>query len=247
MRLVIAGLPPSTNNLYTVVAGRLVISARGRAFHRAMAAVARRAGAKTPDARRYAVRITYHIARDRDVEGSQKALLDSFSGLVWEDDRAVVLLVIRKVSTPPGVLPWTSVILRPLGPTVPAFHAPTTPAGGIFFATSLLPPSTNNAMAVSGGRRRSTREQRAISAAHSAGLLAIAAGMAPWKVSIAVRIRYGFLADRRDVDGSHKSLLDAARGILWDDDRRIEMISLAKGRLPPGTEPLIAVAVWPLR
>lgn len=246
MRLVIVGTPPATNNLYAVVGGRMVLSARGRAFHAALAAVARRAGPAAPDERRYAVAITYHLGRDRDVEGSQKVVLDALSGLVWRDDRAIVVLRLAKRRVAPGTLPWTSVTIRPLSATAPAFHTPRVPAGGVGFGTTLLPPSTNNAMAVSGGRRRRTRAARQVALLHRAGIAAAAGPGEPWSGPVRVRIRYGFRADHRDLDGSHKAILDSATGTLWRDDRQLVSVSFAKGRLSTGEEPRVVFAAWAL-
>ena len=48
------------------------------------------------------------------------------------------------------------------------------------------------------------------------------------------------------IDGSHKLLLDAARGILWTDDLQITSFTVAKARMSAGAEPRIDGDAWAL-
>ncbi len=310
MRVVLLGLPPSTNNLYAVVMGRQILTETGRAYHRAVAAVMRKAWQQPPSPSPFAVMITYHVRYDRDVDGSQKVLLDGFAPkleknkvpseeqsssrqepIVWNDDRQLVLFAARKVRVKAGVLPYVSVIIRELV-SQPAFVAPHVPAlrgdrRRLDFGTDLIPPSNNNAYTVSRGRHKATgvvtvgasgaiskekpmygrvktREARLVADAfgESFGYLAselrqaaltdgsssraaeIAADTMPFPAAVRLRLRFGYTADRRDVDGSSKILLDAARGTLWGDDAQITSYSVAKARVPAGAVACIEGGVW---
>jgi Holliday junction resolvase RusA-like endonuclease len=251
MRLVLLGLPPATNNLYAVIGNHQVLSEAGRRYHETVAAVARRYWTGPPHQGPFAVLVTYHLGGyDRDVDGSHKAILDGFSPrridasrspIIWEDDRQVVLFAARKVRT--SSLPYVSVVVRPLR-AVPAFRPLARPAGALSFATSLIPPSTNNTYTPSARFRRKTVAARDATAAYAAGFARLAPGGKPFRGGVRLRIRYGFIADRRDVDGSHKLLLDAARGILWDDDRQLVSFTASKARLDPGRTPVIMGNAW---
>jgi Holliday junction resolvase RusA-like endonuclease len=243
MRLVILGLPPSANNLYAVVGRRQVLSAEGRRFHSAFRAVAAAGRTALPTGGPFAMAVTYHLRYDRDVEGSHKAILDALSGTLWRDDRQLVLLTLAKRRLPLGVLPYVSVVLRPLA-RKPRFAPPSSPPGAAWrFASSILPPSTNNLYAVFGRARRLTREGRAAKDAYRYGFLSLGR-RSPERGELRLRLRYGFVADRRDVDGSHKAILDAARGLLWIDDQQIVRLSLSKARVEAGAEALITLDGW---
>ena len=257
MRLALLGLPPATNNLYAIVRGRQVLTEAGRAWHAAVAAAARAAWGRPPSAGPVAVLLTLHLgAYDRDADGSVKAVLDGLAPrrpgggrdpVVFRDDRQVVLLVVRKVRAPAGALPWTSLVVRELR-AAPQHRAPAVRGGDLGFATTLVGPTTNNAYAVAGGTRRKTAQARAVADAYRAGWAAIAGPGRPWLAGAArVVVRQGYTADRRDVDGGVKLLLDAARGILWPDDRAVARLSLAKGRVSRGGAPVIEGTVGPLR
>lgn len=253
MRLVLLGLPPATNNLYTVVGNRQVLSETGRRYHRTVAAVARRYWGRPPYRGPFAVLVTYHLGGyDRDVDGSHKAILDGFSPwrpdgsrdpIIWKDDRQVVLFAARKVRTP--ALPYVSVVIRALVRD-PHFAPLSRPSAALSFATSLIPPSTNNTYTPSARFRRKTVEAREATQTYAAGFARLAGGQIPFRGGVRLRIRYGFLVDRRDVDGSHKLLLDAARGILWDDDRQVLSFTASKARLEGGRRPLIEGNAWSL-
>jgi Holliday junction resolvase RusA-like endonuclease len=247
MRLVILGLSPSTNNLYTVVRARQVVTETGRRFHAAVGAIAARAWTAAPGPGPFAVLVTYHLgAYDRDVDGSHKALLDGLSGVVWQDDRQVVLFAARKRRVGRDVLPYVSLVVRPLTGR-PLFVAPTVPTRALGFATTIIPPSANNTYTTTSRFRRKTVAARSSSETFTAGFTALMAHRPPLTGPLRVRLRYGFTADRRDVDGSHKLLLDAARGRLWLDDRQIVAFTVSKARLgPPGRAPRIEGAVWAL-
>lgn len=260
MRLVILGLPPTTNNLYAIVAGRPVKVEPGRAWTEIAAGVAAHAwGPRPPSRSPFAVLITYHLgAYARDVDGSHKAIIDGFAPrrgkmqtpIIWHDDRQLVLLAMRKVRAPKGVLPYVSVIIRELV-AAPAYREPTVVPGALGFTTTRMPPSTNNTYTSFRGARRKSAAAREAFAAYLVGFRALVGGTPdpdryPLTGPVRVRIRHGYTHDRRDVDGSHKLLLDAARGepgaggLVWRDDLQIRSISLVKGRVPKDEEPQIS-------
>jgi len=228
-RFRLIGLPPSTNNLYAVVAGRQVLSRAGRAYHAAVAELAAAAWTEAPTAGPVAIRITYRLgAHDRDVDGSHKALIDGMGGVCFNDDRQVVLLSLNKTSAG-DELPGVEVSVRALD-GLPVDRSLRAGRDGFRLATTLLPPSTNNSYAIAGRVRRKTREAKGIETVYRGAFRELAAGVPPIDGAVRVRVHYGFVADRRDVDGSHKLLLDAARGLLWVDDRQIRSLTLTKAR-----------------
>jgi Holliday junction resolvase RusA-like endonuclease len=260
MRVVILGLPPSTNNLYTVVAGRQVLSEPGWQFHASVAAILRRHWATVPSGGPFAVLVTYHLRYDRDVDGSQKVLLDGFAPrhrdggrepIVWNDDRQLVLFAARKVRAAKGTLPYVSVIIRELA-RPPMFVAGAPPdhrsRRRLDFATGTIPPSNNNAYTPVGrGRagRVKTREARLIGEAYARDFAVLVGGSQPYFAGpLRLRLRFGFAADRRDVDGSSKLLLDAGKGVLWRDDGQITSYSVAKARVRSGGQPSIEGGAW---
>jgi Holliday junction resolvase RusA-like endonuclease len=230
IRFRLIGLPPSTNNLYTIVAGRQVLSRAGRSYHEAVAALAAEAHPDVPATGPIALRITYRLGNhDRDVDGSHKALIDGMSGVCFTDDRQVVLLSLHKTRAAADELPSVEVAVRQLA-SLPADRTLHAGRDGFRLTTTLLPPSTNNSYAIAGRVRRKTREAKMVETAYRGAFTRLAAGSPPLEGPVRVRIHYGFTADRRDVDGSHKLLLDAARGLLWVDDRQIRSLTLTKAR-----------------
>lgn len=243
MRFVLLGLPPTTNNLYTIVAGRQVKSAVGRDYAEAVSEVARRAWSDEALRGPFAVLVTYHLgAYNRDVDGSHKAIVDGCSGIIWHDDKQVVLFAARKRRAPAGVLPYVSVVVRQLA-AMPAWQEPTAPPAAAELRLSPLPPTTNNSYAIFRGIRRKTAAARAASAVLEEAMCD-AAPVIPWSGPLRLRLRYAMAVDRRDVDGSHKLLLDAARSRWWRDDLQLTSFSAAKSRIS-GAEGL-HLAAWPL-
>lgn len=246
MRFVLLGLPPTTNNLYAIVGNHQVLGEPGRVYHGAVRRVAAKVWSGPILEGPFAVLITYYLGRyDRDVDGSHKPILDALSGTVWKDDRQVVLLAARKRRLPPGVLPYLSVVVRPLKHR-PIFRIPSSPRRAVFFKTTVLPPSTNNSYSIFRGFRRKTARARRVIEHYRAEFVALTGGKPPLSGALRARVRYGFTADRRDVDGSHKLLFDAGKEILWNDDRQIISFSVAKARITQNHEPLIVFSFWEL-
>ena len=247
MRLVMLGLPPATNNLYATVGGRIVISTAGRASHTAWHAVAARKWTDGPSSAPFAVMVVYHLRRfDRDVDGSHKAVIDGFKGVVWRDDKQVILLSARKVRVPRDVFPYVTVIVRELA-IMPSYGALRVPGGALAFVTDIWPPTTNNSYVALGGRRRKTLEAKSIGLAYGFELARMVRNPPAIVGSARLKIRYGIVADRRDVEGSHKLIVDAMRGLVWRDDSAIMSFSVAKARLPKGGQPVIDVVTWSLK
>ena len=256
MRLVMLGLPPATNNMYATVpdkgpktgvrrrAARVVLSAAGRASHKAWRAVAARKHAGPPSGAPFAVLVVYHLHRlDRDVDGSHKAVLDGFKGVLWRDDKQVVLLGARKDLAPREVFPYVTVVVRELA-AMPSYRPQEAPGGALAFETNIWPPTTNNAYALSGGRRRKTAAARAAGDAYTLWMSRLVRHPPAIEGPARLRIRYGIAVDRRDVEGSHKILVDAMRGVAWRDDADVMSFSVSKARLPKGAQPVIDVVTW---
>jgi Holliday junction resolvase RusA-like endonuclease len=188
--------------------------------------------------------VVYHLHRlDRDVDGSHKAVVDGFKGVLWRDDKQVVLLAARKALVPRDVFPYVSVVVRELA-HIPSYRPQGAPGGAVAFETNIWPPTTNNAYALSGGRRRKTAAARSASEAYAFGVSRLVRHPPAIDGPARLRIRYGITADRRDVEGSHKLLVDAMRGVAWRDDSQVMSFSVSKARLPKGAQPVIDVVTW---
>jgi crossover junction endodeoxyribonuclease RusA len=81
--------PPSANHLYATFRGRRILSAKGRQFQNAVAALVKLAGHKAPMTGRLRVSRFYYPPdkRRRDISNLTKAVDDAltFAG-VWDDD-----------------------------------------------------------------------------------------------------------------------------------------------------------------
>jgi len=252
MILTLLGLPPTTNNLYAVVGKRHVLTEEGDRYHQQVREVVKELYSLPPADGPFAVSVTYYLGGyERDVEGSHKALIDGMSGLVWNDDRQIQLMCLRKRKAPAGMLPYVNVITRKLAQQPASMRqlpgTPREPDRGLTLVTGVIPPTNNNIYFSAESRIKTPAAQlagrlfsRAFDNLSASSDLAL-----PWSGHLGGKIRYYFAADRRDVDGSHKLLLDAAKGILWHDDRQLTHICLRKGK-SGGETPTIFAAFWPV-
>lgn len=91
--------PPSVNNLYATVCGRRVLSREGRAFKAAAAALALAAGCR-PVSDEVSVTVdVYRPAKRGDLDNTLKSLLDSLTGVAWNDDSQVSEIKARRYDT----------------------------------------------------------------------------------------------------------------------------------------------------
>jgi len=253
MILTLLGLPPTTNNLYAVIGRRHVLTEEGVRYHQQVRAVLERVHSLPPADGPFAVSITYYLGGyERDVEGSHKALIDAMSGMIWRDDRQIQLMCLRKRKAAAGMLPYVNIVTRRLAMQPASMlslpSAVRSVPRGLTLITSVIPPTTNNIYFSTDSRIKTPAAQLAGRLfARAYDNLAVASDLAlPWSGHLAGRIRYHFAADRRDVDGSHKLLLDAAKGILWHDDRQLTHICLRKGKAGKNITPTIFASFWPI-
>lgn len=95
MRLTIP-YPPSTNALYATVRGRRVKTKAARVYHEQAASIARRLGA-TRFTGPVSVRLdVFRPAKRGDLDNTLKSLLDSMTGIVWDDDSQVAEIHARR-------------------------------------------------------------------------------------------------------------------------------------------------------
>jgi Holliday junction resolvase RusA-like endonuclease len=240
MRLVVVGLPPTTNNLYAIVGRYQVLTAAGRSYKASLHNAAIATATTPPTNGPVAMMVTYYLRRDRDVDGSAKIVLDALKGVIYEDDRQVDLLVLRKRRT--KTLPYLSIVVRRLR-AHPVFRPIVERDTHVLATFTDLPPTTNNLYTIFGRRRRKSREARQLQDVYAIGYRMRMGAKSPMRGQVGARIRYGFIANRRDVDGSHKTLIDAASSIVYEDDRQIVRLSLAKGR---SAEPIVVAAFYPI-
>ena len=98
MTLSFLTLPLSTNQLYRSVNGRTILSARGRANKEAIGWEARAQYRGKPLTGPLAVTVALYWPdrRKHDIDNGLKTLLDSLTGIVWEDDGQVEDLHVTK-------------------------------------------------------------------------------------------------------------------------------------------------------
>lgn len=100
--------PPSTNTYWRNVGGRVLISAKGRAFRHDVWAIVKESGAEKLTGRlEVALQLTMPDKRRRDIDNVFKALLDALehAGAYENDNQIDKLSVVRMgVESPGGVL-----------------------------------------------------------------------------------------------------------------------------------------------
>src|SRR5690606_34700462 len=82
--------PPPLNNLYATVRGRRVLSKDGRRYKAAVLGITAGRGIERLQG---PVRVKVDVYRPRkagDLDNTLKVLLDSLTGIAWEDDRQIV-------------------------------------------------------------------------------------------------------------------------------------------------------------
>lgn len=98
IRVTLPGTPPSNNNLYFNVAHGRVMSAKGKDMKTEYQWEIKRQYKHKPlkDAVTVIIDLYFKQERKRDVDNYNKLLLDSGTGLLWEDDSQIWELTIRK-------------------------------------------------------------------------------------------------------------------------------------------------------
>jgi crossover junction endodeoxyribonuclease RusA len=88
--------PPALNHLYATFRGRRILSRKGRAY-KAMVGIliAGARGAVICDPVSVSVKL-YRPQRRGDLDGALKSLLDSMTGLVYQDDDQIVRIVAER-------------------------------------------------------------------------------------------------------------------------------------------------------
>lgn len=91
MTLRFSTLPLSTNALYRAVGGRSILSAKGRAYKEEIAWEARRQYRGKPMTGELCVevQIFWPDRRRHDIDNGLKALFDSLTGIIYEDDSQI--------------------------------------------------------------------------------------------------------------------------------------------------------------
>lgn len=108
-------LPPVTNKLYATVRGRRVLSAEARDWKHDAGFTAHNARLQArvetaPKGTPVKVRLSFVLRHDRDVDNC-KAVLDAFSGVLYDDDKQVHELTISKRKAAPGETPRVDVVV----------------------------------------------------------------------------------------------------------------------------------------
>ncbi len=99
MKIVLEGVPRSTNHIYKFFRSRMYMTAEGRALKRSYQLQAKlQFGNKSIITNPLALKIIlfFNDKRKRDIDNYNKILLDSMSGIVYEDDVQIQTLTIAK-------------------------------------------------------------------------------------------------------------------------------------------------------
>jgi crossover junction endodeoxyribonuclease RusA len=92
-RRLVLPYPPSVNRMYRMVVikgqGRMLISGEGRKYKHAAERIAAASGITPFAGRLYVVVDLYRPRQAGDIDNSFKALLDSITGVGWEDDSQI--------------------------------------------------------------------------------------------------------------------------------------------------------------
>lgn len=99
MKLVLEGVPRSTNHIYKFFRSRMYMTAAGTTLKKSYQLQAKhQMGFKSPTANPIALKIIlfFNDKRKRDIDNYNKILLDSMSGIVYEDDVQIQMLTIIK-------------------------------------------------------------------------------------------------------------------------------------------------------
>lgn len=98
--------PPSVNNYWRTFRGRMIVSARGRAYRQAVAAACYQTGMPKQMTGRLAVTIDAYPPdrRRRDISNLEKAIGDSLEavGVFADDEQIDDLRITRRDVEPPG-------------------------------------------------------------------------------------------------------------------------------------------------
>jgi crossover junction endodeoxyribonuclease RusA len=95
LRLVLP-YPPYLNNLYATVGRRRVKSKEGKRYATAVAAIASERGCEPLCGPVSVVVELYRPRKQGDLDGALKALLDSLTGILWNDDSQVEYILARR-------------------------------------------------------------------------------------------------------------------------------------------------------
>lgn len=99
MKIVLIGVPRSTNHIYKFFRSRMYMTAAGTALKRSYQLQAKlQFGNKLIITNPIALKIIlfFNDKRKRDIDNYNKILLDSMSGIVYEDDVQIQMLTIVK-------------------------------------------------------------------------------------------------------------------------------------------------------
>jgi Holliday junction resolvase RusA-like endonuclease len=96
LKIIIPGNPVSVNNyLGTTRYGRKYLTKKARAYKKTVEEICPKMEILTED---LTVSIKYYFGdkRVRDIDNFSKTIFDSFSGIVWKDDRQITKLILEK-------------------------------------------------------------------------------------------------------------------------------------------------------
>ena len=118
-------LPPTTNSAYANrQTGGRILTQEARAWKEEAGWIVKSSGRSFDLAAKYKLFIALYVNRDRDIDGSLKLLLDAMSGVVYDDDAQVVVLVVYKFLKHPGEEPRVEVEITELAETAHTGTAP---------------------------------------------------------------------------------------------------------------------------
>jgi crossover junction endodeoxyribonuclease RusA len=107
--------PPSLNHLYATFRGRRILSREGRQYKEVVAALVGPVNCATGS---LSVSVdAYRPRKSGDLDNTLKALLDSLTGIIWQDDSQIVELHARRFDDKKD--PRVEITIEPLRPAEP--------------------------------------------------------------------------------------------------------------------------------
>lgn len=99
MKIILLGEPVSTNHVYKRHGYVIYMSAEGRALKESyqMQALSQRGGHRANDSKyQVDIKLYFKDHRQRDIDNYGKILLDSLTGIIWNNDKQVNKMCVEK-------------------------------------------------------------------------------------------------------------------------------------------------------
>jgi Holliday junction resolvase RusA-like endonuclease len=217
--------PPSVNSVYRIQRGRIVMLQSGHLFKTRVAKLC--AGRpKIPGFVTTYLRFYWSDKRRRDLDNHFKVVIDAIKGILFGDDCMVKRIIAMKITEPTQdtgfdvrVLPFEAdkIVQRILPDPAMDKYKP--------LRILLKPPSFNSIYIISHRRLVMLRSGHLF----KSDVAKLCAGLPKIHGWVTIYVRF-YWSDRRrrDLDNYFKVVVDAIKGVLFDDDYMVKLIVAEK-------------------